>query len=106
MTITATQTNGIERIQCATGAHLDSASSPDPASISLGFVPRYIEVENDTDRILLQWRQGMTSAYAIKTAAAGTRTLETSGGITIGATGKSFSFAVTQNKQYRWRAIS
>ena len=106
MAITATSTAGIERIQMATGAHLDDAGSPDAAEIVLGFVPRYIAVENQTDRILLEWREGMTSAHAVKTIANGTRSAETSGGITLLAGNRGFSFAPLQNKQYRWQAIS
>lgn len=106
MAITSSQTDGIDRIQVATGSYLDDATTPAAASITVGFTPRYIRVENQTDRIMLEWMQGMTSAHALKTVAAGTRTAETSGGITILSTNKGFSFAVTQNKQYRWKAES
>lgn len=106
MTITATQTAGIERIQSANGAHLDDAASPAVASIDLGFRPRRVEIVNLTDRISFEWVEGMTSAHALKTVAAGTRTAETSGGVTILATGKGFSFVVLQNKQYYWNAQS
>lgn len=43
----------------------------------LGFVPRYIKVENVTDRISVEWYQGMAADTCVKTAAAGTKTLET-----------------------------
>lgn len=43
----------------------------------LGFVPRKIVVENVTDRIRVEWHEGMTADTCIKTAANGTRTLET-----------------------------
>jgi hypothetical protein len=94
----------VERAQVAQGSYLDDAASPVVAVLTIGFVPRYVEVENDTDRILLQWREGMTADYAIQTAAVGTRTLETSGGITV--SGRTISFAPAQSKQYRWRAVS
>lgn len=103
MTTTATQTNAIEIARVATGAYLDDAATPDAASITLGFTPRLILVDNVTDRIKLTWYEGMTSAHAVKDVAAGTRTLETSGGVT--QSGKTFGFAVTQNKQYRWVAF-
>jgi len=48
--------------------------------ITVGFTPLYIQWSNDTDRILVEWRQGMAQDSAIKTAAAGTRTLEVTGG--------------------------
>lgn len=47
---------------------------------NLGFTPRYIRVENVTDRISLEWFDGMADDSCIKTAAAGTRTLEVVGG--------------------------
>lgn len=103
MAITATQANGVENTRLATINHLDDAGSPAAASYKLGFRPRYVKVENATDRILLEWYEGMTSTHAVKTVAAGTRTLETTGGVTV--SGDTIGFAVTQNKQYRVQAI-
>ena len=103
MAIVQTQVNATDRVKMATGTFADSAGSTD--TVALGFVPRLIVVENETDRIKWTWRTGMTSGYAIQDAAAGTRTLETSGGITILATGKGFSYAATAAKQYRWEAF-
>lgn len=48
-----------------------------------GFKPRYVIFENATDRIRNEFVLGLTADYALKTVAAGTRTLETSGGITL-----------------------
>lgn len=104
MAITQSQSNGVDRVQIADGSYLDDATTPAAASIVTGFTPRYVSVENQTDRILLEWRYGMTADHAIKTVAAGTRTAETSAGITTSARG--FSFAPAQNKQYRWTARS
>ena len=106
MAITSSQTDGVDRIQMATGAFLDSATTPDAAAITVGFTPRLIVVENETDRIKFEWREGMTSGYCVKEAAAGTRTLETTGGVTIATSNRGFSFPVIQNKQYRWQANS
>ena len=100
MTITATQTSGAAMLRMANGSHLDSAATPDAASIETGFTPRYVRVENITDRIAFEWFEGMTSGHALKTVAAGTRTAETSGGVTV--SGRVFGFPVLQNKQYRW----
>ena len=99
MAITATVTNSTELTRLATINHLDDAGSPAAASYRVGFKPRYVRVDNVTDRIMLEWYEGMTSAHAVKTVAAGTRTLETSGGVTV--SGDTIGFAVTQNKQYR-----
>ncbi len=52
--------------------------------VPLGFTPRYVAWENVTDRVKVEWYEGMAANTCIKTAAAGTRTLETTnGGITI-----------------------
>jgi len=106
MAITQTQSNGVDRIQAANGSYLDDAATPADAAIEVGFTPRYVKVENQTDRILFEWYEGMTNDHCIKTAAAGTRTAETSGGISIDSDGRGFSFPVIQNKQYRFRAES
>lgn len=103
MAITSSSTTGSEMLRMANGSHLDDAGTPAAAAIALGFSPRYIRVENQTDRIMLEWFEGMTTAHAIKTVAAGTRTAETSGGITV--SDDDVGFAVTQNKQYRWIAF-
>jgi hypothetical protein len=60
----------------------------------LGFVPNRVVFTNVTDRITIEWQKGMADNTCVKTAANGTRTLETTnGGITPTATG----FRVTQN---------
>lgn len=99
MAITATVTNSTELTRLATINHFDDAAAPAAASYRVGFKPRYVRVDNVTDRIMLEWYEGMTSAHAVKTVAAGTRTLETSGGVTV--SGDTIGFAVTQNKQFR-----
>jgi hypothetical protein len=50
----------------------------------VGFTPRYVNWDNNTSRIRAEWYEGMAADTCIKTAAAGTRTLETTNkGITI-----------------------
>lgn len=57
----------------------------DYITINVGFVPKYFVFHNDTDRIKVEWRQGMAQDTCIKTAAAGTVTLETTNkGVTVG----------------------
>lgn len=55
-------------------------TAADYVSINVGFVPRYFCWCNDTSRIQIEWRDGMAQDSCIKTAAAGTRTLEVTGG--------------------------
>lgn len=68
----------------------------DSVVISLGFTPRYVVWENATDRIRIEWYNGMAANSCIKTAAAGTRTLEVTGG-NGGITVAQGQFSVLQN---------
>jgi hypothetical protein len=99
MTITASVRPAQELTRVTNISHLDAAGSPAAASYDVGFEPRYIRVENTTDRICNEWFLGMTSGHALRSAAAGTRSLETSGGPTVA--GDVIGFPVLQNKQYR-----
>lgn len=55
-------------------------TAADYITIPIGFVPKYFAFSNDTDRVLVEWREGMAQDSCIKTAANGTRTLEVTGG--------------------------
>ena len=71
-------------------------TAADYVEIDLGFKPRFVRVENVTDRIAAEHWQGMADESCIKTAQAGTRSLEVTGGnkgITLTARG----FQVAQN---------
>lgn len=114
MAITATQSPpSTLGAQFASGSYFDDAASPIAAVITLGFKPRFIRIDNVTDRISIVWYQGMseTSNTGVKTAAAGTRTLETTNqGVLV--SGNSFTISnnatlavLAQNKQLRWFAI-
>ena len=59
-------------------------TAADSIVVPLGFTPRYVCFENVTERIKVEWYEGMAANTSIKTVAAGTRTLETTnGGITV-----------------------
>lgn len=89
----------------ANGSYLDDAGTPAAMSITLGFTPKYVRVVNQTTRVMHEWFEGMTAAHSIRTVAAGTRTAETSGGITV--TAKGFAApAPAQNDQVRWQAFA
>lgn len=65
-------------------------TAADYTQVDLGFNPTKVVWENVTDRIRVEWYQGMAANSCIKTAANGTRTLEVTGvngGITVPATG-------------------
>lgn len=64
-------------------------TAADYVSIAVGFTPKYFLWCNDTDRVQIEWRDGMAQDSCIKTAANGTRTLEVTGGnhgVVIGST--------------------
>lgn len=52
-------------------------TTTDYTRIACGFKPKYIRWLNLTDRIQIEWYEGMTSSQNLLTVAAGTRTLDT-----------------------------
>lgn len=67
-------------------------TAADYIEIDVGFKPRFVRFENATDRISVEAFEGMADDTCIKTAAAGTRSLETTNkGITM--VGRSFRVA-------------
>lgn len=62
----------------------DSITTTDYLLQEVGFTPRQVIFINLTDRISVAWYEGMADDTCLKTAAAGTQTLETTNkGITI-----------------------
>lgn len=55
----------------------------DYTEVQVGYRARHVVWSNATDRIQLEWFEGMADDSCIKTAADGVRTLVTSGGITV-----------------------
>ena len=69
-------------------------TATDQIEIACGFKPKYVQFVNATDRITVEHYLGMADDTCVKTAAAGTRTLETTNqGVTLVARG----FRVSQN---------
>lgn len=54
-----------------------SITTTDYTRIACGFKPKYIRWTNLTDRIQIEWFEGMTASQCLLTVAAGTRTLDT-----------------------------
>ncbi len=88
--------------------------------VPCGFTPRYVQWCDVTSRIQVEWFEGMAADTCIKTAAAGTRTIETTNqGITIcdtdgtaNAAGNSFKVsqnatlaAILASEIMNWRAL-
>lgn len=101
-------------------------TATDYSQVTCGFIPRKIEWDNVTDRILNVWYDGMAQDSAVNTVAAGTRTLSVTGtnrGFIVGTIGLASAnsgviplpgqFQVSQNatlgailasKVIRWQA--
>lgn len=101
MAITTKSTSAAEHNRLASVAYLDDAATPQPVTYDAGFLPRHVKVVNATDRIFLEWYEGMASGTALKTLATGVCTLETTGGITV--SGNRVGFTPLQNKQYYYQ---
>lgn len=72
----------------------DAITAADYISLEAGFTPKRVIFINATDRIRVEWFEGMDSDTCIKTAANGAVTLETTNkGIAVSGN----SFTVSQN---------
>lgn len=69
-------------------------TAADFVRVTCGFKPKRIHVENVTSRISLDWWEGMAANTSIKTAAVGTKTIETTNG---GVTQEDGGFLISQN---------
>lgn len=93
MPLTTTTRTDISVVNHAVGKIVTSSATAAAASFICGFTPRVVRVHNLTDRISDEWYEGMTAATSLHTVAAGTRTLETTNGITVGEVTKTLSDA-------------
>lgn len=82
---TNTQANAESICNIATGQVVSDSGSAADSVFQLGFKPRYIRWVNLTDRIVLEWYDGMAANSALRDVAAGTATLDVSSGITVGS---------------------
>jgi len=107
MAITATQTQDGGPVQRAVGRYIQSATAA-AFTIVCGFKPRYVKVVNVTSRDMMEFYEGMTDAYGIKTVAAGTRTLASTNGITLTSDGFTVGLDTDVNvtaEQISWYAL-
>lgn len=63
-----------------------SAATAAVVTLTYGFIPKRVLLHNVTDRISDEWFEGMAAASSIHSVAVGTRTLETTNGITVDTT--------------------
>lgn len=90
----------------AIGRVVTDAGAAAVTAFSCGFVPRKVVFVNLTDRITQEYFEGMAANSALQTVAAGTRTLETSAGVTLTSDGFSVPAAlIPASKVFNWEAI-
>ena len=92
-TYTQTATNDVVPMSFCEGKVVYDATAitaTDYTKITVGFKPKYIRWVNLTDRVEVEWFEGMTASQLLKTAAAGTRTLDTTASAMV-VDGQSFS---------------
>ena len=91
----------------ATGRYLTDATAA-AITITCGFKPRYVRVQNNTSGDGMEWFHGMAAASAQKQVAAGDKTLITSLGITVSERGFVIGLDTDVNvinEQLSWLAI-
>lgn len=93
---TNTATHSAGQVNETVRTLVSTAATAEDTTFGNGFVPRYVCIENLTDRIKHEWYEGMAADSALKTIAAGTRTLETSGTLTVYTTSASAQAAGKQ----------
>ncbi len=94
-------------LRLATGRYLDTGTVA-AYTFTCGFKPRYVKVVNLTDKNLMEWYEGMADASQLHEVANGTKTLVTSNGITVSATGFTLGLDTevnVQSKQVSWIAL-
>jgi hypothetical protein len=108
MAIVSTQsTQPASVTNTAVGRYLTDATAA-AITITTGFKPRYVRVQNNTSGDGMEWFEGMAAASAQKQVAAGDKTLITSLGITVSATGFVIGLDTDVNvinEQLSWMAL-
>lgn len=107
-----TQTQSMGIVNHCVGRCATDATAAAAATFTPGFKPRVIRFHNLTDLTSYEWHEGMADGEALKTVAAGTRTLDADEGPTLGteAAGTANSFtmpaaAMVASKTFAWEAL-
>jgi len=79
---TQSQAGGV--VNFATGVLTNDAGGAVAVVLNVGFDPRTFRIMNVTDSISYEWNAGMTNPGATKQVLAGTRSLQTTEGPTMG----------------------
>lgn len=104
-TNTSTQAMGV--VNRAVGRVVTDSGTAADTSFTCGFIPRIVRFYNLTDRTIDEWFEGMAAYSSLHTVAAGTVTLETTNGISVGTDGTFTVKAATivASKTFAWEAI-
>ena len=108
MAVTSSQVkNSASVFNLAVGSYITSSTAA-AFTITTGFKPLWVRVVNETSGDMYEWYHGMADAEAVKTVAAGTRSIIT----TLGITQLSYGFTVgldtdvnVINEQLSWMAV-
>ena len=102
-----TNTNTMHQVRNQTiGQVVSDAGAAADTLFVTGYLPRVVRFINLTDRITIEWFEGMAADSAIQTVAAGTRTLITTAGITVAQNGFSVKAAtLIASKTFTYEAI-
>lgn len=110
---TNTQYNSESIVNHASGTVVTDSGTAADTTFQLGFTPRVVRWVNLTSRITLEWYADMAANSAIRTVAAGTRTLDVSNGVTVTASGvvggNAFLIKATDipvSCSFAWEAIA
>ena len=109
MSITSTQKNPLVTARIATGRYITSSTAA-AFDIELGFTPRYVKVVNlgSSGLATLEWFEGMADASALLEITDGTKSVDTTTGITVSATGFTVGLNTDVNiinEQLSWLVI-
>lgn len=102
MAITETINPPLTLTRMVTISHIDTGTVA-ARKFTTGFRPRYVKVVNETDRIQMEWFEGMANLEGLLQVANGDKTLVTADGITPAADGFTLGLNTTlyiSGKQY------
>ena len=104
---TNTQSHTMGVTNHAVGRVVTDAGAAADTTFTVGFVPRIVRFYTVTDRIIDEWFEGMAAYSSVHHIAAGTISLETTNGISVGTDGTFTVKAATivASKTFAWEAI-
>jgi hypothetical protein len=103
---TNTQNRSAGVVNHATGHVVTDAGAAADTTFTTGFKPKIVRFYNITDSISYEWFEGMAAVSAQKNILDGTRSLNTTEGVTVSDTGFMIkAAAIPASKTCCWEAI-